>query len=182
MVEYFPRQTLTWKVEEPPVFRRLTLSLVEMSVLTGILLRVYRAFVHAHAADSWLVAGTTLAFGAVILFGMLAIHLANFPIRHWLWRAPAFAILEAAAEMITSLGLIAIGREPYGTARAEMHDWMAMATNTLLIRVVAIALFALVLAGVVQAVRYALLRRDNRGSTADRIHRQTTGMPLPPDG
>lgn len=181
MAEYFPRQTLTWKVEEPPAFRRLTLSLIEMALITGVILRLYRSLVLAHAADSWLYVGATAAFGALILFGMLAIHLANFPIRHWLWRAPAFAVLEVAAETVTSLALIALRREPDGTARAEMADWLPMATETLRTRTVFIILFALVLAGVVQAVRYALLRRERRDSTADRIHRSSVGMPLPPE-
>ncbi len=181
MAEYFPRQTLSWKVEEPPAFRRLTLSLVEMALLTGVVVRLYRSLVLSYSADSWLYAGATAAFGALILFGMLAIHLANFPIRHWLWRAPAFAVAEVAAEMLTSLALIALHREPIGTARASMSDWLPMATDTLLLRLVAIALFALVLAGVVQTVRYALIRREHRASTADRIHRSSVGMPLPPE-
>ena len=181
MAEYFPRQTLTWKVEEPPAFRRLTLSLLEMALITGVIVRLYRSVVLSHAADSWLYVGATAAFGALILFGMLAIHLANFPIRHWLWRAPAFAMLEVAAETLTSLGLIALNREPHGTSRAGMSDWLPMATETLLARSVFIILFALVLAGVVQAVRYTLLRREHRTSTADRIHRSSVGMPLPPE-
>ena len=181
MAEYFPRHSITWKVEEPPVLRRLTLSLVEMALVTGVVLRLYRSLVLSQAADSWLYAGATAAFGALILFGMLAMHLANFPIRQWLWRAPAFSILEVAAEMLTSLALIALHREPIGTARASMDDWLPMATDALITRLVAIALFSLVLAGVVQAVRYALLRHERRDSTADRIHRSSVGMPLPPE-
>ena len=184
MAEYFPRHTLTWKVEEPPAFRRLTLSLVEMSVLTGVVLRLYRSIVLSHgAASSWLYLGGTFAIGAIILFAMLTMHLSNYPLRHWLWRAPAFAVLETAAGMLTSLVLIWFGREPYGTIRADMQHWLPMATNTLLVHVIAIAIFALILAGVVQAVRIMLLRRQHRDHTAEAIHRSssTAGMPLPPD-
>ena len=182
MAEYFPRHTLTWKVEEPPAFRRLTLSIVEMALLTGVVLRLYRSIVLSHgAASSWLYLGGTFALGAIVLFAMLTMHLSNYPVRHWLWRAPAFALLETAAEMLTSLVLIWFGREPYGTIRAEMHHWLAMATNTLLVRLVAIAVFALILGGVVQAVRIMLLRRQHREHTAEAIHRAGAGMPLPPD-
>ena len=182
MAEYFPRHTLTWKVEEPPAFRRLTLSLVEMALLTGIVLRLYRSIVLSHgASSSWLYLGGTFALGAIFLFAMLAMHLSNYPVRHWLWRAPAFALLETAAGMLTSLLLIWMNREPYGTGRAEFPHWPGMAANTLLVHVIAVAAFALVLAGVVQSVRIMLLRRQHREHTAEAIQRAGAGMPLPPE-
>ena len=182
MAEYFPRHTLTWKVEEPPAFRRLTLSLVEMAILTGVALRLYRSIVLSHgASSSWLYLGGTFAIGAIILFAMCTMHLSNYPVRHWLWRAPAFALLETAAGMATSLLLIWFGREPYGTVRAEFQHWPAMAANTLLVHLIAVVVFALILAGVVQAVRIMLLRRQHREHTAEAIHRAGAGMPLPPE-
>ena len=182
MAEYFPRHTLSWKIEEPPALRRLTLSLLEMAILTGIVLRLYRSIIlSGDATGSWLYLGGTFALGAIFLFAMLTMHLANYPIRQWLWRAPAFALVETAAEMLTSLVLIWMEREPYGSASATTADWVPMASDTLLLRMVAIAIFSLVLAGVVQSVRYALLRREHRDTTADRIHRSSVGMPLPPE-
>jgi hypothetical protein len=55
--------------------------------------------------------------------------------------------------MVTSLLLIWIGREPLGSARAEWHDWTAMAMGTLATRGLLILLWSLLLAGIVQIVR-----------------------------
>jgi hypothetical protein len=152
-VSFFPRQTIEWHIEEPRAFRRLSLSLVEMSVVTGILLHVYRAYVLTHRANGWLLAGGSLALGLIFLLFMTTAHLANFPIQRWAWRAPAFALLECTSEMVTSLLLIWIGREPLGSARAEWHDWPGMAMGTLATRGLLILLWSLLLAGIVQIVR-----------------------------
>lgn len=163
MANYFPRQNVAWKMQETPAFRRLTLSLVEMAVVTGVLLRVYRALVRAYAGDaSWMYLGGTIALGVLVLCGVATLHLGNYPIRQWLWRAPAFAALEAAAEMVTSFALIALRRERIGSAAATYADWQELAAQTLLARVVVVVSFALVLAGVVQLVRWFLIRRDKR--------------------
>jgi hypothetical protein len=150
---FFPKQTLEWHLEEPRAFRRLSLSLVEMALVTGVLLRVYRSFVLTHGANGWLYLGGTLGFGVLVLLLMATAHLANFPIQRWLWRAPAFVVLECAAEMATSLLLIWVGREPYGTVRAEWRDWPSMAIGALATRGIAIILWTLLLAGIVQIVR-----------------------------
>ena len=88
---------------------------------------------------------------------MLTLHLANFPVRRWPWRVLAFALVETAAEMGDEPALIAAGREPLGSGRAHWHDWAALAAQHVLLRVVGARVFALVLAGVVQLVRYLLL-------------------------
>jgi hypothetical protein len=76
MTSFFPRHTVTWKIEEPPAFRRLSLSLIEMAAITGVLLRLYRALALTHApADSWAYLGGTFAIGAVFLLGMATLHL-----------------------------------------------------------------------------------------------------------
>jgi hypothetical protein len=152
-VSFFPRQTIEWHIQEPRAFRRLSLSLVEMSLVTGILLHVYRAYVLTHRANGWLFFGGSLAFGLLFLLFMTTAHLANFPIQRWAWRAPAFALLECASEMAMSLLLIWIGREPLGSARAEWHDWAGMAMGTLATRGLLILLWSLLLAGIVQIVR-----------------------------
>jgi len=152
-VSFFPRQTVEWHIQEPRAFRRLSLSLVEMSLATGILLHVYRAYVFTHRANGWLFSVGSLALGLIFLLFMTTAHLANFPIQKWAWRAPAFALLECAGEMVTSLLLIWIGREPLGSARAEWHDWAAMAMGTLATRGLLILLWSLLLAGIVQIVR-----------------------------
>ena len=173
MTNFFPRQTVVWKVQETPGFRRLTLSLVEMALVTGVLLRVYRAFVLANApAGSWLYVGAAIAVGILFLCGMATLHLGNYPVRHWVWRAPAFAGLVAAAEMLVSALLILMHREPRGSGRAELADWPAMAANVVVMRFVVVASFALVLAGVVQLVRRWLLAREHRTGTAAAVGRQ----------
>jgi hypothetical protein len=171
MGSFFPRQTIQWKVQEPDTFRKLTLSIVEMAVITGIAVRLLRSIWMSHGVNSLLVLGGYYVVLGIILCVMSALHLGNFTVRHWVWRAPAFAALEAVAEMVTSLALIALGREPKGTVRAEFHDWPGMAVDTLFTRLVEICAFALVLAGVVQAVRYFLLTRENRASTAIAVQR-----------
>ena len=163
MTNYFPRQTIAWKVQETPGFRRFTLSLVEMAVVTGVLLRVYRALVLAYAGTgSWMYLCGTIALGVLVLCGVATLHLGNYPVRQWIWRAPAFAALEAAAEAVTSLLLIALHRERIGSAAASWSDWTHLATRALLFRMVIVVSFALVLAGVVQLVRWLLIRRDKR--------------------
>ena len=179
MANYFPRQTVAWKqIEEPAAFRKLTLSLVEAAVLTGVVIRLLRSVALRHEpGSSWLYLGALIALGAVILFGMATAHLGNYPIRHWVWRAPLFGAVESAAEMLTSLPLIALGREPIGTARATLEDWPRMGLETLVYRTVAVCVFALVLAGVVQFVRWLLLKHEHREHTAiaipDDIERHT---------
>jgi hypothetical protein len=55
--------------------------------------------------------------------------------------------------MATSLLLIWVGREPYGSVRAEMHDWPSMAMGTLATRGITIVVWTLLLAAIVQIVR-----------------------------
>lgn len=171
MTNFFPRQTVQWKLEEPAAFRRLTLSVLEMGLVTGLVLRLYRSIALTNGpSDSWLYLGGSFALGALLLFGMATAHLGNYTIRQWVWRVPVFAVIEAAAEMLTSLLLIAVDREPLGTSKAEFVHWPGMAAEVLLTRLLALTIYALVLAGIVQFVRYALLKREDRESTAIAIH------------
>ena len=153
MPSFFPRQTVEWKLEEPPAFRRLSLSLAEMALIAGIVLRLLRALTFTHGRASWIFYGVAFLAGTAILLGMATAHLANWTIRSWFWRAPLFALLEAAGEMGTSLLLIALRREPEGTARAEFHDWPSMALRALLQSELTICLWALLLAGVIIFIR-----------------------------
>jgi hypothetical protein len=174
MSNFFPRHTVAWKIEEPPAFRRLTLSIIEMAAVTGVLIRVFRAVVLTHGpSGSWLYLGGTFALGTILLFGMATLHLGNYTLRQWVWRVPAFAAIEAAAESLTSLLLIVLEREPRGTARAELHEWPGIAGSIFLWRVAGVILFALILAGVVQLVRYLLLKRDHRVHTVEAVHEET---------
>lgn len=165
MGNFFPRQSVAWTLEEPPAFRRLTLSLVEMAVVTGVTLRLVRALALAYGGAnwSWPLFGAYYTLLAVLLIGAATLHLGNFPVRQWAWRAPLFALVTAVAEALTSLALIALGREPLGTsALANFQDWPSMALWLTVWRLAQVCLFALVLAAVVQGVRTLLVRRAHR--------------------
>jgi hypothetical protein len=168
--ELSPSKTVAWKLEEPPPLRQVSLSLPYMALLTGVPLRLWRSYVLTHGApDSWAWVGGTFLVGMVFLFLMLSIHLGNYKLPSWTWRAPSFAMLEAGVEIIMSLALTTVGLEPLGADRAELSDWLPTSIRTLIWRLVGIVLFALVLAVVVTIIRRALLVVERRTATAARI-------------
>src|SRR5205823_6576441 len=117
----FPQHTGLMRVEEASPLRRFTRSLAEMAAITGVLIRVLRSLTLSHTSSGLMfVASVTLA--ALVLVGMATAHLANYPLYRWTWRAPAFVGIEVLAEMLTSLFLIWLGREPYGAVRAHYED------------------------------------------------------------
>ena len=160
MATFFPRQTVELRLEEPKAFRRFSFSLVEMAIVTGILVRLYRVLILTHGSNNFFYLATVTVVGVIFLVGMLTAHLANYPIHQYVWRAPAFAGIEIAAEMATSALLIALGREANGTVRAHWDDWVGMSLNALLIRGITIILWGLILAGVVSLVQRAGVHED----------------------
>jgi hypothetical protein len=158
------RQRLTGaiRVREPAAFSRLARSTLEMAFVTGIVARLYRMMVLSRAGTATN-AAIALTLGAVFLLMMATLHLSRFPLRDWLWRAPAFAAAEGIAEMFVSAILIWSGREPIGSAgAAHFHDWPGMALSTIGWRVLVISLFAALLALVVKWVRYMILRKEHQ--------------------
>lgn len=150
------------RVREPAAFARLAQSLIDMALVTGVIARLYRAMVLSRSETaSGAYIATTFTLGAIFLLLMAASHLSRYPLKTWLWRAPLFAFAEGAFEMLTSLLLIALSREPAGTGAAHYHDWPGMAAGTIGWRLVTISLFALLLAGIVKWVRYMLLRKEH---------------------
>jgi hypothetical protein len=151
-----------WDIEEPAAFARIARSPVELALITGVVIRVFRAVVltHGDATSSYL--GAALVLGTLFLLGMATLHLGRFPVREWPWRAPLFAIFETAGEMLVSLVLIWLHREPWGTARAEFTDWQPMATGVVFWRVLAVSVWALLLGGTVQFVRGRVLKESGR--------------------
>ena len=156
MSGFFPVKTASFRLDETRAFRRLSFSVVEMAVVTAVVLRVYRALALAVAGSNVFLLSLGFALGFVVLFGMVTLHLGNFTVRRWIWRAPLFGLIEAAAESLTSLALIAIHREPLGSARATYADWPGIVGSIFSWRVSAIIVFALVLAAVVQMTRVTL--------------------------
>jgi hypothetical protein len=151
-----------WDLEEPAAFARVARSPVELALITGVVIRLFRAVVltHGNATSSYL--GAALVLGSLFLLGMATLHLGRFPVREWPWRAPLFAVFETAGEMIVSLGLIALHREPWGTARAEFVDWQAMATGVVFWRVLGVSAWALLLGVTVSFIRGRVLKETGR--------------------
>jgi hypothetical protein len=166
MPSFFPTHTLEIRHDEPGALRRFSFSLVEMAVVTGVLVRVFRLLVLTHGSNNWLYLGGVFALGIIALLGMLTAHLANYPLHQYLWRAPAFAAVEVAAEMAASALLIWAGREPWGPVRAHWDDWLGMGFNTLVTRGLAIVIWGLILAGVVQLVRRTIVHEDDEPTEA----------------
>jgi hypothetical protein len=151
-----------WDLEEPAAFARVARSPVELALITGVVIRLFRAVVltHGNATTSYL--GAALVLGSLFLLGMATLHLGRFPVREWPWRAPLFAVFETAGEMIVSLVLIALHREPWGTARAEFVDWQAMATGVVFWRVLGVSVWALLLGVTVSFIRGRVLKETGR--------------------
>jgi len=165
MPNFFPRHTIELKFEEPKAFRRISLSLVEMALLTGVLLRVYRVLVLTHGSNNWLYIGGSVAVGAVFLFGMLTAHLANYPLHQYVWRVPTYAILEVVAEMAVSALLIAVGHEANGTVRAHWDDWVGLGLHALLYRGLAIIAWSAMLAAAIVIVRRTIVEEEEEEET-----------------
>src|SRR5688572_5319411 len=149
-----------WDLEEPAAFTRIARSPVELALITGVVIRLFRAVVltHGDATSSYL--GAALVLGTLFLLGMATLHLGRFPVREWPYRAPLFAIFETTGEMAMSLVLIALHREPWGTARAEFSDWQPMATGVLFWRLIAVCVWALLLGVTVQFIRGRVLKES----------------------
>src|SRR4051812_33192638 len=160
MSDFFPLHTTTMRIEEPKAFRRFSLSLVEMALITGVLVRVYRSLVLTHGTNNFGYIAATMTLALVFIVFMATAHLANYPLHHWLWRAPAFAGLEVAGEMATSLLLIWLSREPNGTVRAHFDDWPSMVVRAALYRGLIVVFWSLVLAGIVQIVRNRFVKEE----------------------
>lgn len=148
-----------FRVREAPAFSKLARSIVEMALVTGVVVRLFRAVVLTHATGLYL--GVMFLLGASFVLIMATVHLSRFPLRQWSWRAPAFAALESGFEAAVSLALIAAHREPLGTGAATVGDWPAIAATILVRHVPVISIFALILALTVRLVRYQLLKREH---------------------
>jgi len=155
-------KTSEWDLEEPAAFTRIARSSIELALITGVVIRLFRAVVLTHGAVTSGYLAAALVLGTLFLLGMATLHLGRFPLREWPWRAPLFAIFETTGEMVVSLVLIALHREPWGTARAEFIDWQAMATGVLFWRVLGVSLWALLLGLTVSFIRGRVLKETGR--------------------
>ncbi|HEX6536138.1 MAG TPA: hypothetical protein VF041_16185 [Gemmatimonadaceae bacterium] len=171
MADFFPHHTIEWKLQQPGAIRRIALSLPAMAILTGIVVHLYRWLILSSygTMSLWSVVAS-IGGGLVLLLGLATAHLGNHTVRQWLWRAPLFALVEAATEAVLGALLIALGVERIGTAVAHWSDWPTLVLAALRWRSTPILAFALLLAAVVQSIRFALLKYEHRSSTAVLIH------------
>ncbi|HEX7594956.1 MAG TPA: hypothetical protein VF387_01310 [Gemmatimonadaceae bacterium] len=151
-----------WDLEEPAAFARIARSPFELALITGVVMRLFRAVVLTQGNASSTFLAASLVLGTLFLLGMATLHLGRFPVREWPWRAPLFAVIETAGEMTVSLVLIALHREPWGTARAEFVDWQAMATGVVFWRVLGVSVWALLLGATVSFIRGRVLKDTGR--------------------
>ncbi|MBA2683507.1 MAG: hypothetical protein H0U66_03320 [Gemmatimonadaceae bacterium] len=151
---------------------RIPRSLIPMALLTGIVVHSYVWFVLVRASVNFDWIALLLAFAGrfVLLLALATVYLGNHPVRQWIWRVPAFAILEVAVEAIYVAVLIKLGAERIGTEHARQRDWWGIVSDIVIYHGIAIVLFSMVLAVVVQTVRYALLKHEHRDSTVIKIH------------
>ena len=172
---FFPAHAVDWHLHEPAAFRRMSLRLLPMAALAGVLIRLYRLALLTYGSPNTIwVFFFGYAFGTLIVLALATAHLGNYPVRTWLWRAPLFGLTFAAFEMAASAALVALRLERIGTDAMHWHDWRSELLSTLVWHTLAVCLFAVVLALVVQTLRVALLRRDHRESTAQAIHQART--------
>jgi hypothetical protein len=161
MARFFPRDVIHWGEERLHPLRAFAVRSVEPAGITGLVLRSYRALVlSATMSSGWIAFVLGLTVGVLFLCGMLTWHLGNYPIKRWPLRALAFAIIEVIAELGMSSLLIGFGRERFGSRVASWGDWWPMAGQTLIERLLVVALFTMVLAASVQLVRRTLDKRE----------------------
>jgi hypothetical protein len=168
---FFPESPFTG-TRVDTLLARIPRSLIPMALVTGIVVHSYIWFVLARASVNFGWIALFIAFSGrfVLLLGLATVYLGNHPVRQWLWRAPAFAVLEAAVEAIYVAVLIRVRVERIGTEHARQGDWWSIVSDILIYHGIAILVFSLILAVVVQTVRYALLKHEHRDSTAIKIH------------
>jgi hypothetical protein len=143
-----------WRAAEETVFKRIVRSTPLYGISVGVVSRLYRWIVLSLLVPH----GDTLilfemGFGIALLCALCAAHLANYPLPHWRWRAPALGAFAALGESATSLVLTLAHEERLIRLTATLADWPGTALNILLTRTLLISLFALVLSGVVLALR-----------------------------
>ena len=172
MAEFFPRQTVVWKATDEPFLRRVGVSIVAMALLAGVLAKGTDWLLRTYAPVSlwWFLLGEALPW--VVRLVVATAHLGNYTIRRWTYRAPLFGALEGAAELLLSAALVSLGRERLGTGLMGWDEWRLEVIPTLVWRVVVVSGFALILAGVVQVIRFLLIRRERRESTLIAVHEE----------
>ncbi len=173
MTPFFPESGFT-RSKVDSALRRVPRSMIPMALITGVIVHAYIWVVLARLSVNFGWVALLLAFAGrfVLLLGLTTVYLGNHPVRQWIWRAPLFALAEGMVEAVVVAALIAVRVERVGTERAHPHEWVGIVADILVYHGIAILVFSLVLALVVQTVRYALLKHEHRDSTAIKIHEE----------
>jgi hypothetical protein len=153
---------------------RIPRSLIPMAVITGVVVHSYRVFVLASPSITfgWISLFLAGAGEYVLLLSLTTVYLGNHPVRQWIWRVPLFTVAEWLVEAAAVAILIRIRFERIGSEKARVGDLETIVLDRLIWHGAAIITFSLILAVVVQTVRYALLKHERRDSTAIRIHEE----------
>ena len=163
MVGFFPRESIRWAhLDEPPMLRRLSITLWAPAIVAGVGVRIAHATLFGLDAGSWLVASAYGAILVLLMCGSLTAHEGNFTVRSWVWRVPAFALVAAAAESLTSLALILLGVDRMGADRAVLVQWPLIAITIVGNRMLLLAAFGALLAASVEVARFALYKPAER--------------------
>lgn len=143
-----------------------------MALITGIVVHIYRVFILASPTITfgWISLFLAGAGEYVLLLSLTTVYLGNHPVRQWIWRVPLFTVAEWLVEAAAVAILIRIRFERIGSEQARAGDLGSIVMDRLIWHGAAIFTFSLILAVVVQTVRYALLKHEHRDTTAIRIH------------
>jgi hypothetical protein len=171
MSPFFPERGFTAERVDSFI-ARIPRSLIPMAILTGIVVHLYRVFVLASPTITfgWISLFLAGAGEYVLLLSLSTVYLGNHPVRQWIWRVPLFLAVEWLVEAAAVAVLIRVRFERIGSEQARVGDLSSIIMDRLIWHGAAIITFSLVLAVVVQTVRYALLKHEHRDSTAIRIH------------
>ncbi|HXY29487.1 MAG TPA: hypothetical protein VEI06_02165 [Gemmatimonadaceae bacterium] len=166
MAPFFPQHVTQFSLDDPAI-QRFARRLPAMAVTAGVVTHLYgQLFIARSIGSGGLLLVLAVVVSIVILMGFTTAYLGNHTVKQWIWRAPLFALTECATEALVSLVLTALALERWGSGRLTWADWPGFMSDIAVIRTITILSFSLVLAAVVQSVRYALVRHDRRASTA----------------
>jgi len=171
MSPFFPERSFS-HARVDSLIARVPRSLIPMALITGIVVHVYRVFILASPTINfgWISLFLAGAGEYVLLLSLTTVYLGNHPVRQWIWRVPLFIVAEWLVESAAVAILIRIRFERIGSEQARVGDLGSIVMDRLIWHGAAIVTFSLILAVVVQTVRYALLKHEHRDITAIRIH------------
>jgi hypothetical protein len=171
MSPFFPERSFS-HARVDSLIARVPRSLIPMALITGIVVHIYRVFILASPTITfgWISLFLARAGEYVLLLSLTTVYLGNHPVRQWIWRVPLFTVAEWLVEAAAVAILIRIRFERIGSEQARTGDLGSIVMDRLIWHGAAILTFSLILAVVVQTVRYALLKHEHRDTTAIRIH------------